>query len=164
MSNNTEFPNLPAADEFAGESGNYRPGGDAQHVSALVREIALDALVHTSGDAKTIEPGVKFNTDSAMVNAALQLLPSQALRDKLLWAVRNIETGKSRVLRRLGAEHGYTFKRARAASAPTTDEGVPGYKEGTIKVGRWEYPSRKYTDGSVERNTKRDGSGEWVAA
>lgn len=30
-----------------------------------------------------------------------------------------------------------------------------------VKIGRWEYPSR--TNGAqVQRNTKRDGSGEWV--
>lgn len=31
-----------------------------------------------------------------------------------------------------------------------------------VKIGRWEYPGRK-VDGKLERNTKRDGSGEWVA-
>jgi hypothetical protein len=36
-------------------------------------------------------------------------------------------------------------------------------KATTVKVGRWTYPARK-VNGSVERNTKRDGSGEWVAA
>lgn len=35
---------------------------------------------------------------------------------------------------------------------------------GTTKVGRWAYPARKYADGTVERNTKTDGSGEFVAA
>ena len=35
---------------------------------------------------------------------------------------------------------------------------------GTVKVGRWEYPARKLDSGIIERNTKRDGSGEWVIA
>jgi hypothetical protein len=33
----------------------------------------------------------------------------------------------------------------------------------TVKVGRWSYPVREWTDGTRERNTKRNGSGEWVA-
>lgn len=32
-----------------------------------------------------------------------------------------------------------------------------------VKVGRWTYPAR-VVDGNLVRNTKRDGSGEWVAA
>lgn len=32
-----------------------------------------------------------------------------------------------------------------------------------VKIGRWTYPARvRLSDGRVERNTKRDGSGEWV--
>lgn len=33
---------------------------------------------------------------------------------------------------------------------------------GTVKVGRWTYPARQSLDGTIVRNTKRDGSGEWV--
>lgn len=32
-----------------------------------------------------------------------------------------------------------------------------------VKVGRWTYPARR-VDGHLERNTKRDGSGEWIKA
>lgn len=35
---------------------------------------------------------------------------------------------------------------------------------GTVKVGRWEYPATQHPSGAVKRNTKRDGSGEWVDA
>lgn len=31
-----------------------------------------------------------------------------------------------------------------------------------VKVGRWTYPARHF-GGDLQRNTKRDGSGEWVA-
>jgi hypothetical protein len=33
---------------------------------------------------------------------------------------------------------------------------------GTVKVGRWEYPARSMDNGTIERNTARDGSGEWI--
>lgn len=32
----------------------------------------------------------------------------------------------------------------------------------TIKVGRWEYPAKTNNLGILLRNTKRDGSGEWI--
>lgn len=35
------------------------------------------------------------------------------------------------------------------------------YEYGTVKVGRWAYPARQDSDGNVERNEKRDGSGDW---
>lgn len=35
---------------------------------------------------------------------------------------------------------------------------------GTIKIGRWEYPAVQAPDGSVTRNTKRDGTGDTVDA
>lgn len=155
MNTNSEFPNLPTADEFHGDNATYRPGGDAQHVSALVREIALDGLLHTDPGNREIAPGVKINTDSEMIKAALETLPSEALKNKFLWAVKNIESGKSRVLRRVGAEQGFKFPRARRAVQETP-------KTGTVKVGRWEYPTREDEDGNIQRNTKRDGSGDWV--
>lgn len=33
---------------------------------------------------------------------------------------------------------------------------------GTIKVGRWTYPARKKANGKIERNSKTDGSGDWI--
>lgn len=36
-------------------------------------------------------------------------------------------------------------------------------QDGTVRVGRWSYPARKWVTGLVEKNTKRDGSGEWEA-
>ena len=32
----------------------------------------------------------------------------------------------------------------------------------TVKIGRWEYPTKLSNRGQVFRNTKRDGSGEWI--
>lgn len=32
---------------------------------------------------------------------------------------------------------------------------------GTVKVGRWTYPAIRKEDGTVVRNSKRDGSGDW---
>lgn len=32
----------------------------------------------------------------------------------------------------------------------------------TVKVGRWEYPAKVNNKGLVLRNTKRDGTGDWI--
>lgn len=53
---------------------------------------------------------------------------------------------------------------AKAAAKPVEVEPEPEAVHGSVKVGRWQYPAVRYSDGSVERNTKRDGSGEWVMA
>ena len=34
---------------------------------------------------------------------------------------------------------------------------------GEAKVGRWTYPARMTIAGKAQRNTRRDGSGEWIA-
>jgi hypothetical protein len=51
-----------------------------------------------------------------------------------------------------------TTKPAKSAKAATV------HQDGMdVKVGRWTYPAR-IVDGNLVRNTKRDGSGEWIAA
>lgn len=34
---------------------------------------------------------------------------------------------------------------------------------GEIKIGRWTYPARMTIAGKAQRNTRRDGSGSWIA-
>lgn len=72
---------------------------------------------------------------------ALDLLASPALKAKA-----------AKMVDRLASKSA-----ARSAKATATAS-VPD-----VKVGRWTYPARR--NGKViERNTKRDGSGEWIAA
>lgn len=48
------------------------------------------------------------------------------------------------------------------AAVQALDEELETTGELTVKVGRWEYPAKMNNLGLVWRNTKRDGSGEWV--
>lgn len=74
----------------------------------------------------------------------LKALPSNALRAKAANMV-NAVTAKAE------------------AKAASPKSGKPVIETaGEVKVGRWTYPAR-LVDGLMERNTKRDGSGEWVA-
>jgi hypothetical protein len=51
---------------------------------------------------------------------------------------------------------------ARPARAPKAQQ-LDDWTNGTVKVGRWEYPASRNADGEVSRNTKRDGSGATIA-
>lgn len=76
-------------------------------------------------------------------------LPSVALRAKFAKAVENHLARQS--------------KKATRAKREVVE--IVEYAEG-IKIGRWVYPAReiKYSDDTslVQRNAKRNGSGEWI--
>lgn len=92
---------------------------------------------HASAVARTIA------ADPSQGGRLLALLPSPALREKARAQAARI-TGQ--------VEKG---------NQPVSPKPV-WVADGVVKVGRWEYPARK-RGVQVQRNTKRDGSGEWVA-
>ncbi|UAW08803.1 hypothetical protein SEA_SBLACKBERRY_58 [Microbacterium phage SBlackberry] len=125
---------------------NYRPGHDASHVSMLLADI----VAH--GDLS-----------QGAVKEYLKALPSGALQLKLQNAVDNFAAKQS-------------AKKPRAAKVER-DEWVD-IDTDEYKLGRWTYPVQalmlkegvapkhpgeesEYKE--LRRNTKRDGSGEWVA-
>lgn len=118
----------------------YRPGHDATHVSMLLAELFNE-----------VQDGGKVT--KTMVHAQAKALPSEALRTKF-------EKAAERAF--------FAVKAPKPAKVeePATDDGWvdenPGYTEGEIKIGRWTYPTRTWEGGIVERNTKPNGSGEWV--
>jgi hypothetical protein len=115
----------------------YKPGHDARHAGQVAR--AAFAL-HADG-----------NTDEA--EATFATLPTDALQAKARGMVQGwIEKNNAKAARAAAKTA------AKAASTPVE----PEFVEGTVKKGRWEYPTRTYPGGVVEVNSKRDGSGEWV--
>uniref|UniRef100_A0AAU6R646 MazG-like nucleotide pyrophosphohydrolase n=1 Tax=Micrococcus phage Olihed TaxID=3092209 RepID=A0AAU6R646_9CAUD len=140
----------------------FRPGGDAAYVSYLLGGIINEIADFT--DSKLGE-GETFATYIERVTAqeAANLGFSEALKAKFLRAA-------DRVLQReLDRQERELIKAARKAAktAKARREVIEiiDYAEG-IKVGRWVYPAReiKYSDDTelVQRNAKRDGSGEWI--
>ncbi|QBZ73246.1 hypothetical protein SEA_THERESITA_57 [Microbacterium phage Theresita] len=122
---------------------NYRPGHDAAHVSNLLAELLV------SGD-------ISQNA----VTALAKRLPSLPLQVKFQRAVDNYAARKA------------ARPSARQARTEWVDCDTDDYK-----VGRWTYPVqvKMYREGvsglkpgqeseylDFRRNTKRDGSGEWV--
>ena len=123
--------------QTTGPKAIYRPGHDAVHVSVLL----ADLIQHDEFD---------------MVETYKKEFPSDALRIKFQRAVDNFLTKKA--------------PKAKKADSPLEYDDTTEYK-----VGRWTYPTacretpRKADDQPGDRydwhrNTKRDGSGEWVPA
>jgi len=141
---------------------NYRPGHDARHAGIIARLLVED-------------------TNGLDRDFLLAKLPSQVLQAKAM--------GMERRLREKAQGRKQPADRKPKA---TTQEGqvpevVPAVEEGpapiatikgepvapmweettqdetpwTVKVGRWTYPAKR-VEGVTYRNTKRDGSGEWV--
>ncbi|QGH80716.1 hypothetical protein SEA_ZANELLA_59 [Microbacterium phage Zanella] len=125
---------------------NYRPGHDAAHVSVLLADFIG-----------------KGDLSQGALKPYLAALPSDALKFKLQKAVDNFATKKA--------------GKAPRAAKETRDEWVDVDTD-EYKLGRWTYPVQalmlkegiapkhpgeesEYKD--LRRNTKRDGSGEWVA-
>jgi hypothetical protein len=52
---------------------------------------------------------------------------------------------------------------SKPAKAPKAKKSATRTANTTVRVGRWVYPGIIEDDGSVFRNSKTDGSGEWVA-
>ena len=124
-------------------TANYRPGHDASHVSNL-----LGALASKTGG---------FSQDD--VDALKVQLPSPALRVKF-------QTAADKLMERRAA------KALKGAMKIAKNHGVWLDVDHTVaKVGRWTYPIQEWVivtktgdqpTGKFQRNTKRDGTGEWV--
>jgi len=154
----------------------YRPGHDARHVSILVSnwirayEVSEGAATHEVDDA-------------------MRRLPSAALKAKYLNAQQKaeakVEAKRNREQRRAeakaaklaatkgaGSEDRARDEHEASLSAKVAQEEAEYQAQvapvieadgGEIKVGRWTYPTgSKRGDDTQYRNTKRDGSGEWV--
>lgn len=151
-------------DEAVAGKAIYRPGHDARHVSQLVKGYW--------------DPTNPRTVQEFMANVGV-LLPSQPLQFKAQQMYIRMELKAAKPKRQT------TNQRAEAKALPTHDPEGHLYEEFVqaveaeearveairfqevpdVKVGRWFYPAREvYTDNGIhtERNSKRDGSGEWV--
>lgn len=87
-----------------------------------------------------------FRAGEGTLLAGIKGLPSDALRVKALVMAQGI------------IAKGESKKTGQATPVNPAQE-----MTGAAKVGRWTYPARMTLAGKAQRNTKRDGSGEWVA-
>ena len=144
----------------------YKPGHDARHAGQVARRIVEK---HLSGDAaqaelKALPTANLQHKAGAMVSRLLAKLESKAVaelakKDKPSKA--KSEKADKKAAAKLAEkvaqeEEAHAEAEAAAVPEPMWEETYP------VKIGRWTYPTRQSTSGVQERNTKRDGSGEWV--
>lgn len=100
----------------------------------------------------TFRPG----HDARLVSKLLQLVLSgeYTIDEAVKHAVTDALANKLR-----NAHHRKTTKPTKKTNPTTRTTRTTG----TIRVGRWEYPTHTEADGSIFRNMKRDGTGTWVA-
>ncbi len=127
----------------------FRPGHDARMVSLLVRDVTSGALSYTKA---ALDLDLTKTTDhQSMIDEVVATVEdrfSTALADKTAGA-----------LHRAWAISSKTSKAKPAPKAAKEIEKVLETKP--VKIGRWTYPTR-VVDGVVFRNTKTNGSAEWV--
>ena len=140
----------------------FRPGGDAAYVSYLLGGI-INEIADFGTDKLTVGESFEGYIRRVYEGEAGNLGFSEPLKFKFLAAAERI------LQRELDRQERELIKAAKKAakSAKAKREVVEiiDYAEG-VKVGRWVYPAReiKYSDDTslVQRNAKRDGSGEWI--
>lgn len=155
-----DMTGVPA--EYLSESGRYKPGHDAKHVSHILNELKAEAKATGNGKIKV-----------AALREAQKALPTQPLKEKLAKAVERFNNPPAKPAKAAEAEEASGDEGAEPSDeepAPAADPSVVIRVEERqdVKFGRWFYPARTafLEDGTeqVQRNTARDGSGEWVVA
>lgn len=158
-----DMTNVPT--EYKSETGRYKPGHDARHVS--------DILGALKAEAKENNKDGKIRITA--MREAQKALPTPALREKLARSVERFNTPaekKPRAPRAAKPEAEVVEAPAEVEeehSVPVDDAAIVRVEETQdVKVGRWFYPARRafLEDGTeqVQRNEARDGSGAWVVA
>lgn len=119
----------------------FRPGHDQKLVSRLAFEMKVafgsgdDAAVYRLEQiAKSYSAGLQGKLHTAFTNAKRNTLAAAKIRQKAMFRVAALDD---------------------LTTALSPDQ--------VARIGRWTYPIRDNAEGLRERNTKRDGSGEWVA-
>lgn len=130
---------------------NFRPGHDARMVSQLV------SLVVRGGTKSEPVAPTTFTKDEVA-----KITGRDDIQERIDNAAYLVQVHFSDAL------SGKFVNAAMSAWAkydkPARAKVEPALIEGTTKIGRWTYPCRRTANGvMVERNTKTNGTGEWVA-
>lgn len=149
--------------EFKSETGKYKPGHDAKHVSVLLADLKAEAKESRAGTIKV-----------ASAREAAKQLPTPHLKEKLANAVERFNTPTVKPEKPVKAD-----KPAKPAKVEEVEVAeveidfdasdiVRTEEIADVKAGRWFYPARKafLSDGRTVtlRNDARDGTGDWVLA
>lgn len=170
-----------------GKKSIYRPGHDAKHVSIIIDSLwnnvewtegttgesdsAVSMTVAAYGVFPTTALQTKFiNALSRKIDkewskyCTASLSKSAKIREqascKFGWHPDEFYYGLKADLETATVPNSQTPVEAPVEEAPAQEISIDG---GEIKVGRWTYPTGSVPgNDTIYRNTKRDGSGEWV--
>lgn len=126
----------------------FRPGHDQKWVGEMANLIVLARLTDNSATELGLSASLKLKS------GALQAKVWNKVNKDLAKGVKKAKRNKA-AIDSFDAEYGI-----RANNSFQGDELVA---QEVVKIGRWTYPLSHDAQGFPVRNTKRDGTGEWVA-
>lgn len=132
----------------------FLPGHDQRLVSRIAQDLAharisedYSKVTFIVGEQAQRWPNLSDKVENAAWKLEAKLVKARA-KSNGLTARQIIRANK------IGEE--IAERMAKVMAAEVTENGF------TVKVGRWDYPAKLSNAGLVMRNTKRDGSGEWI--
>lgn len=133
-----------------GPKAVFAPGHDARFVSNAVMAFTFEFLTQGWSSSVTTAEIIGLSQEEATLRIKAITWPSDALRNK---AIRAFTTAIKKTVK----------AHSKATASPTRLASHEWAPSSPVKIGRWEYPTRTSADGKVtERNSKRDGTGEWL--
>lgn len=149
----------------------YKPGHDARHVGIVARLVAPNNLPADESNALLDSLGSeKLKTKALMMahrlrEKAAAKAPKADAQPVAQGQKRGAGARNQKAIAAKVAQEEAAHAATQAVPTPEWDDTDPGDLGDSIdpvRVGRWTYPARLIGTDRVERNTKRDGSGEWV--
>ncbi|WKW85612.1 hypothetical protein SEA_LAKSHMI_55 [Arthrobacter phage Lakshmi] len=160
----------------------YKPGHDARHAGNVARAMAADYDDAKNADKLEALPTANLQHKAKMM--AARLVAKEGQKAERAAKAREARTSipedrkapakpAAKISEVVAAEEAaHAEEEAAKVPEPMFDEADKHiYTYGTVKIGRWEYPTRTSRQGFIgvkgvqtvtERNEKRDGSGKWI--
>ncbi|AZS07098.1 hypothetical protein SEA_WAWA_55 [Arthrobacter phage Wawa] len=144
----------------------YKPGHDARHAGNVARAIAEAVLNGTEAKSSLTDLPTANLVHKADAMSKRLVEKARTKADRAAGRKTSDKPAKpaGKIAEVVAAEEAaHAEETATEVPEPMFEDENPVYRErGFVKIGRWEYPLRENHFGKTERNTKRDGSGEWV--
>lgn len=152
----------------------YKPGHDARHAGNVARAIAEAVLNGTEAEVSLMDlPTANLvHKADAMSKRLVEKAAKKAERTATRKPSDKPAKPAGKIAEVVAAEEAaHAEETAAEVPEPMFGDEDGSYTRGTMKVGRWEYPTRTSRQAFIgqtgvhevtERNEKRDGSGKWI--
>ncbi|ALY09459.1 hypothetical protein FDH59_gp56 [Arthrobacter phage Joann] len=155
----------------------YKPGHDARHAGNVARDLAKYLMDGGEGTGHNmLDELPTANLQHKAKSMAARLVEKEAKKAERAASRKPSDKPAkpaAKIAEVVAAEEAaHAEEEAAKVPEPMFDEADKHiYIYGTVKIGRWEYPTRTSRQGFIgvkgvqtvtERNEKRDGSGKWI--